>query len=186
MNTKYESSILYLQSKQWIALKDSIINAKCTCQVCDVLDASDVHHLIHTNPNAATLHDVIPVCKDCHNYIHEAIANGWISRDHKFIKRIKKLTFSIRKNNRYERWKAWYTNKTLLSDKQISIILACQPFVIKRINSLVKQNVWYDNLHTVYFSGKQQLQIRNIIQTALYRKGLKVNGIVKRYLKYEQ
>lgn len=160
----------YLQSSRWKTLRDSVILANCTCQVCNISDARDVHHLVYRNLDDVTLNDCIPVCRDCHTYIHSAIKDQWISQDVHDFERIKRFTLNLKKNNRYERWKKWYKGKHKLSQKQINKISVLQPFVMKRISGLLKRNIWYDDLPAAYFTGKQILQIRSIIRTALYRK----------------
>ncbi len=160
----------YLQSARWKVLRDSVMQANCTCQVCNIAAARDVHHLVYRNLDDVTLNDCIPVCRSCHTYIHSAIKDQWISQDPQQFKRIKRLTLRLKKNDRYERWKKWYKGKHQLSQKRTNRICGLQPFVMKRISGLCKRNIWYDDLPMVYFTGKQIIQIQNIIRTALYRK----------------
>lgn len=170
----------YLRSEEWKNLRNLVLNVNCNCQCCDLVKATDVHHLVYRNLVDVTINDLLPVCRDCHNLIHQAIKDEYISQDPKLFNQIKRRTLNIKKNKRYEIWHKWIISKHYLTESQLKIIENLQPFVIKRISGLIKKNVWYDNIREVKFTGKQLLNIRRLIKTAIYRKKHKLDTIKKK------
>ena len=169
----------YLRSEEWKNLRSLVLNMRCNCQCCNSIKATDVHHLVYRNLVDVTVNDLIPVCRECHNLIHQAIKDEFISQNPAYFKQIKKRTLNIRKNNRYNRWHKWIISKHYLSSRYIDLITNLQPFVIKRISGLIKKNVWYDNIKEVKFTGKQIICIRKLVRTAIYRKKNKSGAIEK-------
>jgi len=177
---RFEYRQEYLRSKEWKDLRNLILGTSCDCQCCNIVKATDVHHLVYRNIVDVTVNDLLPVCRECHNLIHQAIKDEFISQDPKLFNQIKKRTINIRNNKRYEVWHKWIVSKHYLTDKQLNTISYLQPFVIKRISGMLKKNVWYDNIKDIKFTGKQLLNIRKLIKTAVFRKKHKLDTIKKR------
>lgn len=172
----------YLNSDEWKRLRETILNGKPDCSLCGN-DATEVHHMVYRNFVDTKVTDLIPVCRECHNYIHEAIRNKWISQEVKDFEEIKKKTLELNFSEDYQKYKKWIKEKHLLSDEEKNLIKSLQGFVIQKISSLVKRNVWYDKLDTMKFTGNQILGIRKIIQTAIYRRKEKLDRPKKTILK---
>lgn len=66
----------YIKSKQWQKLKQlyrSDKNRKQECWRCNVTEIEkphDFHHIHYRTFKCETLDDIIPLCRDCHNHIH--------------------------------------------------------------------------------------------------------------------
>jgi hypothetical protein len=164
----------YLKSDEWRSLRNVVMSSKPTCQCCDN-SASDVHHLVYRNLVDVKVTDLLPVCRSCHDIIHEAISCQYISQDPKDIINIKNKTLGILNDEKYKEWRQWYNKKHYLSDEEIKTISELQSFVIKKISALVKKNIWYNNLPEIKFTGCQILKIRKIIKMALYRRKNKID-----------
>ena len=167
--TKKEYREEYLNSEEWKKLRDLIMSTSPKCQCCENL-ATDVHHLVYKNIVDIKITDLIPVCKNCHNLIHEAIDEQWISQDIRDFDEIRKKTLSINTDKEYQKYKLWLKSKHYLSEEEIEIIKSLQGFVMQKISGLIKRNVWYDKISDMKFYGKHILKIRKFIQTALYRR----------------
>jgi len=168
--TRQEYREEYLKSKEWQNLRSLVISAKCACQCCKESDATDVHHLVYRNLVDVTINDLIPVCRTCHNLIHEAIDNSYISQDVKDFENIKIKTINLFDDPVYKEWKTWITSKHFLSVEDIQLITELQPFVIKRIAGIIKKNIWYNDLPNVKFTGRQILKIQKIVKLGVQRK----------------
>jgi hypothetical protein len=75
---------LFRRSKKWLAYKEAI-NKRChgICEYCCLRKMESVHHRIecrlnsdYENPHVG---DLMGVCKDCHNFIHDGKSLNSIS-----------------------------------------------------------------------------------------------------------
>jgi hypothetical protein len=164
----------YLNSEEWKSLRSLIMSSKPDCQCCKE-KATDVHHLVYRNIVDIKISDLLPVCRPCHNLIHEAIKCKYISQDVRDLLEIKNKTLSIRDDESFQEYKEWFSSKHFLSKKEIEYITSLQPFVIKKISALIKKNIWYPELDQTKFSGAQILKIRELIRVALYRRSNKID-----------
>lgn len=166
----------YLKSEEWRNLRSIIMNSAPDCQCCEQ-KASDVHHLVYRNIVDIKISDLLPVCRVCHNLIHEAIKCQYISQDVRDLPEIKQKTLNLKNDKLFLRHKEWYYSKHFLSEEDIKWIQSLQVFVIKKISALVKKNIWYGDLNNLKFTGSQILKIKKIIGVALFRRN---HGIDKK------
>lgn len=159
----------YLKSDEWKKLRNLIMSTSPDCQCCGGA-SSDVHHMVYRNIVDITINDLIPVCRSCHEYIHQAIDDNYISQEPKEFKSIKEKTLNILNDENYKEFRKWLLCKHSLTEKEINDIKVLQAYVMKKISALIKRNVWYDVLQERKFTGRQILKIRQIINTAKYRR----------------
>lgn len=178
--TRFEYRQEYLKSDEWKLLRETVMSAGCDCQCCKIKKASDVHHLVYRNIVDITVNDVIPVCRPCHEYIHQAIDDDYISQNVWDFKKIKEKTLNIIGDGDYIRFREWLTSKHSLREDEIDEIEQLQSFVIKKISALIRKNIWYDDLVNRKFTGRQIVKIRKIIQVAKYRRLNKMDIFPKR------
>lgn len=172
--TRREYREEYLQSEEWKTLREIIIGAGPICQCCEQ-KATDVHHMVYRNIVDIKISDLIPVCRKCHDLIHTAIREKWISQEPKDLQEIKDKTLKINLDEEYKVYSEWINSKHVLSDEEQEQIKNMQGFIIQKISSLVRRNVWHDKLETMKFTGRQILEIRKIIQMAVYRRDNKID-----------
>jgi hypothetical protein len=174
----------YLQSEEWKNLRNTILAAQPDCQCCDK-KATDVHHLVYRNIVDVKISDLLPVCRMCHDFIHTAIKDKWIptSLKHK-VETIRELTVGIRSDKGYEEYKNWLNTKHYLTKEEIEEIKSLQGFVIQKISALKKRHVWYDQLETIKFTGRQISKIRSYCNFAKSRKKHRQPPKYKRCTKY--
>jgi|688.fasta_scaffold1037602_2 5-methylcytosine-specific restriction endonuclease McrA len=68
MDDKYKS---YLKSKEWFAIRESLFLARGKrCEKCLVTKNLHIHHLHYRNIYNEKPEDLLIVCRDCHNKIH--------------------------------------------------------------------------------------------------------------------
>jgi hypothetical protein len=168
--TRQEYREEYLKSSEWKNLRSLVLDAGCECQCCKLTTANDVHHLVYRNLVDITIKDLLPVCRKCHDIIHDAINCEYISQNPNDIETIVHKTLNIINDEEFLNWKVWYTTKHFLSEEEIALITKLQPFIIKRISGLLKKNIWYEDLPNVKFTGKQLLKIEAMIELAIKRK----------------
>jgi len=180
--TRKEYREEYLKSDEWKNLRQTILGSNPDCQCCGK-SASDVHHLVYRNIVDIKISDLIPVCRKCHDFIHLAINDNWISQNPKDLIEIKEKTLKINFDEEYTKHRDWLNSKHLLSEEEKDTIKNLQGFIMQKISSLVKRNVWYDKLDSMKFSGRQILEIRKIIQMGLYRRKEKLDFCKKTILK---
>jgi|GEM_PF-1531507 len=165
----------YLRSDEWQTLRKMVLDTGCNCQLCKDVKATDVHHLVYRNLVDVTVNDLVPVCRDCHNLIHKAIKDGWISQDSKDFDELKQKTLHLLEDEEYKEYVRWLSSKHHLSEQEIKDIKSLQAYVMKKISALVRKNVWYDVLDEMKFTGRHILKIRKLIQTAKYRRTNKMD-----------
>lgn len=172
--TRQEYRQEYLKSDEWKSLRSTIMNSKPDCQCC-FKEACDVHHMVYRNFVDTKILDLLPVCRSCHNLIHLAIDSGYISQKPEEVELIKEKTVGIINDQEFKEWRKWLKSKHFLSENEIQQISTLQSFVIKKISSLIRKNIWYNNLSEIKFTGHQILKIRKIIEMALYRRKNKID-----------
>lgn len=180
--TRKEYREEYLQSEEWKSLRQIIMNAGPDCQCCDQ-KATDVHHLVYRNIVDIKITDLLPVCRKCHDLIHQAIRDGWISQEIKDLENIKQKTLNIKTDEQYKEHAKWLSDKHVLDKEDRDAILYLQGFVIQKISALVRRNVWHDKLEEMKFTGRQILSIKEIIKVAKYRRVHKIDKRCKSILK---
>lgn len=173
----------YLKSEEWKQLRALILKSNPKCQCCQNTQATDAHHMTYRNIVDIQPSDLLPVCRKCHDYIHQAIRDGYISQNPYQINEIREKTKRILYDEEYEKLKKWLNKKHTLSEEEQKLIKSDKKFIfLKRIRGLTKKNITLENLDSVKFTGRQLLKIRKTIRTFLYRerKGLNKGG-KKRY-----
>lgn len=64
----------YLKSPKWRALRDLVLERdKGVCQACLINKATQVHHLTYDNVYNEFAFQLVSVCEDCHNKIHNDV-----------------------------------------------------------------------------------------------------------------
>ena len=175
--TRFEYREEYLKSDEWKTLRNAVMSAGCDCECCNTRKASDVHHLVYRNIVDITLDDVIPVCRTCHEYIHQAIDDDYISQNPERFKEIKDRTLNILKDEKYIEYRDWLTSKHHLADEEIFDIKNLQGFVIQKISGILQKSIWHTDLPSRKFTGRQILKIRNVICLAKIRRGRKIDKV---------
>jgi hypothetical protein len=163
----------YLKSDDWKTLRSQVLDIKPLCQCCQKITASDVHHMVYRNIVDVKITDLLPVCRSCHEYIHTAIDDGYISQDVKDLENIKIKTFNILNDEEYKAYNIWLRTKHNLSTSEINYIKNAQTFVIRKISGIMRKNIWYDVLPDMTFTGRQIEAIRKVIQLSVYRNHMK-------------
>jgi hypothetical protein len=184
--TRKEYREEYLNSEEWKTLRDSIMAVKPTCQCkgCDK-PAADLHHMVYRNIVDVKITDLIPVCRSCHDLIHQSIKDKWISQKINDLEIIKDRTLNIH-DGKYKNYHEWIISKHYLSDDEIKTISLLPPFVIKKISALFKKHLWYDKLNDVKFTGRQILEIRKIIALAEQRQKRDSDPLIKQQIERER
>ena len=165
----------YLKSDEWKQLRDLVLKANPKCQCCKNKQATDAHHMVYRNIVDIQPSDLLPVCRECHDYIHEAIRDGWISQNPYKIHEIRRQTKQILYDEEYTKFKQWLKDKHHLSEEEQALIKSDKRFIfIKRIRGLTKKHITLENLDSVKFTGRQLIKIRKTIRAFLFRqrKGL--------------
>jgi len=180
--TRKEYREEYLKSEEWKILRNTILGTSPDCQCCGK-KATDVHHLVYRNIVNIKITDLIPICRKCHEFVHLAINDGWISQDVKDLENIREKTLKINFDEEYICYRNWLSSKHFLSEEEKGLLKTLQGFVMQKISSLIKRNVWYDKLDSMKFTGRQILEIRKIIQMGIYRRKEKLDFPKKSILK---
>lgn len=167
--TRKEYREEYLKSDEWINLRTLILEQKPNCQCCGKC-ATDVHHLVYRNIVDIKISDLLPVCRFCHEYIHDAIKDEYISQDPNNIVDITQKTKNILNDEEYAILRSWLSKKHHLSPEDETLVRSLHPVVMKKISGIVKKNVWYDKLCELKFTGRQIKEIQKIINLSLKRK----------------
>ena len=63
----------YLKSPEWKTLKSKVLNRdNCTCQSCNTNGIPlEVHHITYQNFGNENLADLVSLCRNCHQSIHD-------------------------------------------------------------------------------------------------------------------
>lgn len=66
---------VYLKSEHWQNLRlQKLVEADCLCLRCGKQSQSnDVHHLCYKNLYDVTTLDLVVLCRDCHDFVHEKL-----------------------------------------------------------------------------------------------------------------
>lgn len=194
----------YLRSEEWIKFRKTIIGDGIGCRCCDGR-ASDVHHMIYRNIVDIKVTDVIPVCRQCHDTIHQAIKDDYIpmkdtssmsgERLKRFLKYVTKLTININHDKRYERVKEWLKTKHPLSEGEVRHIVNYTQTksinLLNRIRGILKQHVTLNQLLTLKITGRTLRKVRNHIRASSkynsYTKRKRhTGGKIKRFNQYHE
>lgn len=163
----------YLDSLHWKNLRATILGGKPSCQVCQEKEAKDVHHMVYRNIVDIKVTDLLPVCRDCHKIIHQAIRDNYISQRPEKIDKIREKTLGILSDEKYAKYHKWLGDKHFLDKGLIDDIVGTQhktTFLIRRISGILKKHVWFDNLHEFKFTGRQIEKIRRILDLVKKRR----------------
>lgn len=63
--------IMYLLSPSWEAKRKAVLDREGMCRNCQVRPATQVHHLTYIRVGNEHLNDLAPLCKECHQRLHE-------------------------------------------------------------------------------------------------------------------
>jgi hypothetical protein len=170
----------YLNSPEWKAIRDLVFFEPLECQCCKNTLATDLHHMVYRDIVDIKISDLLPVCRSCHDFIHQAITDGYISTKPEKLKTIERLTRNITNDQNYKKYHEWLNAKHPLPSKIIGGICSCKSYVLRLVCGVLKTNVWYDTLNTVQTTGRNIEKIQKIINTARYRKKNKLDKHYKR------
>lgn len=67
----YKTYLNYLLSDAWKDKRDLMIKLKKKCEMCGETKDLQVHHLNYLNVGNEGQDDLIVLCRDCHNKLHE-------------------------------------------------------------------------------------------------------------------
>ena len=72
---------MYLKSQQWNTTRKSILKRdKYTCQSCGISDVSlEVHHITYTRFMVEQPEDLVTLCRQCHQSIHDRLGYDYNS-----------------------------------------------------------------------------------------------------------
>lgn len=164
----------YLNSREWKLLRSVIMDTSPDCQCCGDVKARDVHHMVYRNIIDVKVSDLLPVCRECHKFIHKAIDDNYIPKSGN-TKRIKGLTINILNDRKYAEHRKWLGSKHFLKSALIESIKGCGPNVIKKINGIKKAKIWIEDLPRIKFTGRQVKKIESFIESDYSRKRLNRN-----------
>lgn len=167
--TRKEYREEYLKSEEWINLRTLVMSTDPDCQCCGK-KAHDAHHLVYRNIVDVRISDLLPVCRSCHEELHNAIDSEWISQKPCDLDLIRDKSITILKDEDYKKYKIWINQKHHLSESDQELIKQLSPMVMKKISGFTKKNIWYDSLDKVSFTGRQILQIQKLIKLHTLRK----------------
>ena len=173
--TRKEYREEYLQSEEWKKLRNLIMDSKpsCQCKGCKN-DACDPHHMVYRDIVDVKVSDILPVCRGCHNLIHEAIKNNYIPKEESqktSLLKIKEKTINITEDKKYQRYKKWLNSNHFLDEETVSKIKEYQQIVLKQVGGLKRRYIQdIKELKRIEFSGKQIEKVRKLIQSVVYRK----------------
>lgn len=174
----------YLNSPEWKTLRDLVFSNPIECQCCKVKPATDLHHMVYRNIVDIKIDDLLPVCRDCHDFIHIAISDGYIPTNSEKINIIKKLTTNILIDDRYEKYASWLRTKHSLDQSEINDIKSAEDSLIRKISGLIKRTIWFNDLESSKFTGFQIEKIREYIRVYKFRKENKLTNKRKRRNKH--
>ena len=160
----------FLRSEEWRSFRDTIFKTNPPCQCCGE-KATDLHHMVYRNIVDIRVGDVLPVCRKCHNYIHQAIKDEYISQNPKELADIKKKTLNILNDNEYKGIVRFLKSKHKLLRGEIEKMKNLHPNIIKKISKIVNNNMWYNDLQDTEFTGRQIVAIKKLIKN--YEHGTK-------------
>lgn len=163
--TRKEYREEYLKSPEWKELRDTIMAAQPDCQCCSDVKASDPHHMVYRNIVDVKASDILPVCRKCHDLIHQAISDRFISQDPEEFEEIRRKTLDIN-GEEYLKYRDWLTSKHYLGADRIQYILQAPPYVLRRVSGVKKKVLEYSTIRMVKFSGRQLLKIDDIIKSS--------------------
>lgn len=64
--------IAYLKGESWQELRRRVLERdNYLCQACLNKDAQDVHHITYANFGKEFCFELMSICRDCHNLLHE-------------------------------------------------------------------------------------------------------------------
>lgn len=73
----------YLKTKHWWWLKRKLYQSGVTCMNCGKRATVQFHHISYDNLWHEGWRDIVPICRDCHKRLHEALAKlypgTWLS-----------------------------------------------------------------------------------------------------------
>ena len=159
-----------MKNEECLKFKSSILNNAFPCSVCQKTEAHDIHILKHYDGDKLTLDDIIPVCSDCQNLIDRAIYSGYIDPKRSVASHIKTQILGLFQDPIFLKHYDWFTSKHFLDEYLLDLIKKSSTFVIRRIAQMMKKKIWYDNIHTYKFTGKQIVTIRRTLKAEMYRK----------------
>jgi hypothetical protein len=182
--TREEYRKEYLNSEEWQNLRALVMESKPDCQCCHKTTARDVHHLIYRNIVDIKVNELLPVCRECHKFIHKAIEDGYISQNPDKLEKIREKTIHILMDEDYEKLREWLSSKHHLDKKYIDFIHNDNSdFLIKRIRGATKKMIWYDDLATEKFTGRQIRKIQDIIRARKFQLARKEKDKKSKYIK---
>lgn len=87
MNAKYKE---YLVSDKWLSFRKSIIDTHKCCCVCRRENVVfNVHHKHYRNIFNETRNDVVLLCRECHDLVHEMLKDaGKLRNRHRYTGRM--------------------------------------------------------------------------------------------------
>ena len=131
----------FLNSVEWASLRSTVMSTKPDCSICK-LNATDLHHLIYrSNVYNTRACDVVPLCRKCHNMVHDAIRVGLVmspSSEPKFLLKIFGQTLRVT-SERITNHRSWKVRRRELGSKLFNRIMSSGSLnVIGRARGILK------------------------------------------------
>ena len=116
----------YLSSDDWAEKRKLVMVPGARCVRCS-RRATDAHHLRYKNLVDVTSRDLVPLCRDCHKYVHSAIKAGIIGKQHTIhdIRGTKEEKLSDAK-------------RVVIGDELISKMVCFHPDAYKLISGIIR------------------------------------------------
>lgn len=144
-----------------------ILSTNPNCLLCGK-NASGLHSFL-MNRKIDQVKNCVPVCKSCKEDLEIAIKYEYISQNPKDLEEIRDKTVNLLNDKNFEEFKKNLTTKRFLTKTEICSIEGLSKVQLKKINSVLKRDLWYKKLENLKFSGKEIYKIQKMIKTFYYR-----------------
>lgn len=179
--TRKEYREEYLKSEEWKSLRNLVLSSSPGCQCCKKR-ATEVHHMTYRNIVDIKITDLLPVCRACHNLIHDAIKDGYIDLSPENLEDNKRKSLSLNEDKEYADYRKWLTEKHFLDKGSFEFVYTRgNNYLFKKICALTKKRFGRTkDLEKAKFTGRQIEKIHNLIKNYKYREENKISRNKKR------
>lgn len=80
--TRQEYREEYLRSDEWKVLRAKVMLPGARCFKCTVRSATDPHHMRYRSIVDVRPSDLVPLCRDCHEFVESAKKRGFLPKEH--------------------------------------------------------------------------------------------------------
>lgn len=144
-----------------------ILSTNPNCLLCGK-NATSLHSFLMSR-KIYQVKNCVPVCNSCKEDLEIAVKYEYISQNPKDLEEIKNKTVNLLNDKNFEEFKKNLTSKRFLTKEEICSIEGLTKAQLKKINSVLKRDLWYNKLENLKFSGKEIFKIQKIMKTFKYR-----------------